>query len=98
LPARDYDWIAHFGRRTPDKSAVVGETGMAIDAVKPGHTLSEANIYAHCEANPARSKPPRLIRFVDALPRNTTGKIHEPTLRRQFGSPKATDTDQAVAS
>ena len=23
LPVRHYDWIAHFGRRTPDKPAVV---------------------------------------------------------------------------
>lgn len=75
-----------------------GETGMAIIAVKPGHTLSEAEIHAHCETNLARFKRPRLIRFVDALPRNATGKIHKPTLRQQFGSPKATDTTQAVAS
>jgi fatty-acyl-CoA synthase len=75
-----------------------GETGMAIIAVKLGHTLSEAEIHAHRETNLARFKRPRLIRFVDALPRNATGKIHKPTLRQQFGSPKATDTTQAVAS
>jgi fatty-acyl-CoA synthase len=75
-----------------------GESGMAIIAVKPGHTLTEAEIHAHCEANLARFKRPHLIRFVDALPRNATGKIHKPTLRRQYGSPKATDTDQAVVS
>jgi fatty-acyl-CoA synthase len=39
----------------------------------------------------------RLIRFADALPRNATGKIHKPTLRRQWGC-KATDIDQVVAS
>jgi fatty-acyl-CoA synthase len=74
-----------------------GETGMAIIAVKPGHAITEAEIHAHCEANLARFKRPRLIQFVDALPRNATGKIHKPTLRKNFGSPKATDT-QAVAS
>src|ERR1700737_4125262 len=65
-----------------------GETGMAIIAVKPGHTLTEAEICAHCEANLARFKRPQLIRFVDAPPRNATGKIHKPTLRKNFGSPK----------
>ena len=70
---------------------------MAIIAVKPGHAITEAEIHAHCEANLARFKRPRLIQFVDALPRNATGKIHKPTLRKNFGSPKATDT-QAVAS
>jgi fatty-acyl-CoA synthase len=98
LAARDYDWIAHFGRRTPDKSAVGGKTGIAIIAVRREHTLSEAEIHAHCETNLARFKRRPLIRFVDSLPRNATGKIHTPTLRRQFGSPQATGTNQAAAS
>jgi fatty-acyl-CoA synthase len=75
-----------------------GETGMAIIAVKPGHSITEAEIHAHCEANLARFKRPRLIRFVDALPRNATGKIHKPTLRKNFGSPDAIDIAKAVAS
>ena len=62
-----------------------GETGMAIVAVKPGHSLTEAEIHAHCAANLARFKRPHLIKFVDALPRNATGKIHKPTLRKNFG-------------
>jgi fatty-acyl-CoA synthase len=74
-----------------------GETGMAIIAVKSGHSITEAEIHAHCEANLARFKRPRAIKFVDALPRNATGKIHKPTLRQKFGSPKATDA-RAVAS
>jgi fatty-acyl-CoA synthase len=68
-----------------------GEVGMAIIAVKPGHTLTPAEIHAHCAANLARFKCPRLIEFVDALPRNATGKIHKPTLRKNFGASKATD-------
>src|ERR1700704_1887593 len=75
-----------------------GETGMAIIAVKPGHTLTEAEINAHCEANLARFKRPRAITFVDALPRNATGKIHKPTLRKNFGSPKAIDTARAKSA
>ncbi len=69
-----------------------GEVGMAIVAVKPGHSLTEAAIHTHCAANLARFKCPRLIRFVDALPRNATGKIHKPTLRKNFARlPTATD-------
>ena len=75
-----------------------GETGMAIVAVKPGHGITEAEIHAHCAANLARFKCPRLIRFVDALPRNATGKIHKPTLRKNFGSPDAVDIARSVAS
>ena len=59
---------------------------MAIVAVKPGHTLTPAEIHAHCAANLARFKCPRLIEFVDALPRNATGKIHKPTLRQKFSA------------
>jgi fatty-acyl-CoA synthase len=75
-----------------------GEVGLAIVAVKPGHTLSEAEIHAHCAANLARFKCPRLVRFVDALPRNATGKIHKPTLRKDFATPAPADGAKAAAS
>ena len=68
-----------------------GEVGMAIVAVKPGHALTPEEIHAHCAANLARFKCPKLIEFVDALPRNATGKIHKPTLRERFNAVKATD-------
>ena len=75
-----------------------GEVGMAIVAIKPGQSLSEADIHAHCAKNLARFKCPRAIRFVDALPRNATGKIHKPTLRKNFASASPTDLVQAKAS
>jgi fatty-acyl-CoA synthase len=75
-----------------------GEVGMAIIAVKPGHGITEAEINAHCEANLARFKRPRAIKFVDALPRNATGKIHKPTLRKNFISPGAIDIAKTAAS
>jgi len=75
-----------------------GEVGMAIIAVKPGHALTEATIHAHCAANLARFKCPRLIEFIDALPRNATGKIHKPTLRRKFGLAAASDSAKAGGS
>jgi fatty-acyl-CoA synthase len=78
---------------TPDEQW--GEVGMAIVAVKPGETLTPAEIHAHCAANLARFKCPRRIEFVDALPRNATGKIHKPTLRKQFAELKPTDLVQA---
>ncbi len=68
-----------------------GEVGMAAVAVKPGQSITEAEILRHCAANLARFKCPRLIRFVDALPRNATGKIHKPTLRKIFSIASATD-------
>jgi fatty-acyl-CoA synthase len=75
-----------------------GETGMAIIAVKPGSAISEAEIHAHCAANLARFKCPARIQFVQALPRNATGKIHKPTLREQFASPASADRLKTAAS
>ncbi|MGY8663599.1 long-chain fatty acid--CoA ligase [Bradyrhizobium sp. UFLA05-109] len=71
-----------------------GEVGLAIVALKPGQTLSEADIFVHCAANLARFKCPRQVRFVDALPRNATGKIHKPTLRQEFSA--ASEVDKAT--
>ena len=73
-----------------------GEVGLAIVAVKPGHSLTETAIQAHCAANLARFKCPRLIRFVDALPRNATGKIHKPTLRKDFAAPATADSAREI--
>jgi fatty-acyl-CoA synthase len=73
-----------------------GEVGLAIVAVKPGQRLTEADVFAHCAANLARFKCPRQIRFVDALPRNATGKIHKPTLRKDFSV--ASEIDRKVAN
>jgi len=75
-----------------------GETGMAIIAIKPGHAITEAEIHAHCQNNLARYKRPHQITFVDALPRNATGKIHKPTLRKNFGATSAVDSARAAAS
>jgi fatty-acyl-CoA synthase len=74
-----------------------GEVGMAIVAVKPGQSLTETDVLAHCTKNLARFKCPRLIRFVDALPRNATGKIHKPTLRKTFSIASAADLAGAAS-
>ena len=73
-----------------------GEVGLAIVAVKQGQRLSETDVLAHCATNLARFKCPRQIRFVDALPRNATGKIHKPTLRKEFSV--ASEVDKRVAN
>ena len=52
----------------------------------------------NCAANLARFKRPHVIRFVDALPRNATGKIHKPTLRRNFATPAPADIAKGAAS
>ena len=75
-----------------------GEIGVAIIVTKPGQAISRTEIDARCAANLARFKCPSVIHFVEALPRNATGKVHKPTLRERFGSPTALDQVKAVAS
>jgi acyl-CoA synthetase (AMP-forming)/AMP-acid ligase II len=60
----------------------LGEIVTAIIKVKPGAALSEVDIMTHCDALP-RYKRPRQI-FFDDVPRNPTGKIEKPKLRKKY--------------
>jgi fatty-acyl-CoA synthase len=61
-----------------------GEVGLAVLALKPGAHLSLAEVVAHCTDRLARFKVPSDIAFVEALPRNATGKVLKRELRTQF--------------
>jgi fatty-acyl-CoA synthase len=61
-----------------------GETGLAVIVVNKGGELTEAEVIGHCRERLARFKCPQKIAFVDALPRNATGKVHKPMLRELF--------------
>jgi acyl-CoA synthetase (AMP-forming)/AMP-acid ligase II len=52
-----------------------GKRLRAFVALRPGASLSEDDVKAFVKANLARYKVPRDVAFVDALPRNPTGKI-----------------------
>jgi fatty-acyl-CoA synthase len=60
----------------------LGEIAAAVVQVKPGRTLSEADVLKFCEGL-ARYKRPRKIFFGD-VPRNPTGKIEKPKLRERY--------------
>ena len=68
-----------------DVGSAQGEVGRAVVLLRPGRSLSEADVVAHCAASLARYKLPHSVVFTDALPRDATGKVHKPTLRLQFG-------------
>lgn len=63
--------------------ARLGEIAAAIIEVKPGMTLTEQEVMDFCAEMP-RYKRPRKIIFAD-VPRNPTGKIEKPRLRRIYG-------------
>jgi acyl-CoA synthetase (AMP-forming)/AMP-acid ligase II len=61
----------------------LGEIGAAIIKLKPGQEMDEEEVHQYCESLP-RYKRPRKV-FFDDVPRNPTGKIEKPKLRKKFG-------------
>jgi len=61
----------------------LGEIGAAIIKLKPGQEMNEEEVHQYCESLP-RYKRPRKV-FFDDVPRNPTGKIEKPKLRKKFG-------------
>lgn len=74
------------------ESAVIGvphpDFGEAVTAVivtKDAGTADEAGVIAHLKQRIANFKVPKRVFFVDALPRNTMGKVQKNLLRERFG-------------
>jgi acyl-CoA synthetase (AMP-forming)/AMP-acid ligase II len=64
----------------------LGEVVGAVIELKPGETLTEAEMNAFIETVLPRYKRPRKIIF-DKVPRNATGKIEKPKLRLKYSGP-----------
>jgi len=57
-----------------------GETVKAFIVVNPGESLTEEEVAAYCKDNLAVYKVPKIIEFIDELPKSAVGKI----LRRKL--------------
>jgi long-chain acyl-CoA synthetase len=57
-----------------------GETVKAFIALKPGETLTEEEVIAHCKEKLAVYKVPKIVEFMDELPKSVIGKV----LRRKL--------------
>lgn len=69
-----------------------GEAVKACVVVKEGKSLTEADVIAHARENIAGYKCPKSVDFIDALPRNPSGKV----LRRELRAPYWEGKDRAV--
>lgn len=67
----------------------LGEISAAIIECKPGASLTEEEVLEFCKELP-RYKRPRKIIFAE-VPRNATGKIEKPKLRRMYHSENLVD-------
>lgn len=61
-----------------------GETVKAVVALKPGENVTEQEIISFCREHIAAFKCPKTVDFVEALPRNPTGKILKRDLRQPY--------------
>ncbi|MGY3464160.1 acyl-CoA synthetase (AMP-forming)/AMP-acid ligase II [Bradyrhizobium sp. LM6.11] len=60
------------------------EAVTAIVVVKSGEKLDEDSVIKHCAGQMAHFKVPKRVIFVDALPKNPSGKLLKRELRQRF--------------
>ena len=60
-----------------------GEVPVAFVALRPGVDATPDSLIAHCQAQLARFKVPKEVTFVEALPRNPSGKVLKRELRAE---------------
>ena len=58
-----------------------GEVPVAFVALRPNTTATEDELIEHCRGQLARFKVPKVVTFVDVLPRNPSGKVLKRELR-----------------
>jgi fatty-acyl-CoA synthase len=74
-----------------------GEVPKGLVVIKPGSSLTEADLIEFCRSRIAHYKCPRSIDFVDSLPKTATGKILKKGLRKKYWS-EATQTRPEVTT
>jgi len=65
-----------------------GESPLAI-VVRSDENITAEDVIAFCDGKLARFKQPKGVEFIDAIPRNPTGKVLKRVLREQYDTPAA---------
>jgi acyl-CoA synthetase (AMP-forming)/AMP-acid ligase II len=66
--------------------AILGEQVAACVVRRPGAELAEAELVQHCRSQLAAYKCPEAIRFVDAVPKTSRGKVSRAALQAVFAA------------
>ena len=66
-----------------------GEAVVAVVVPRPGASIDAPAMLAGLKAELANFKVPKQIHVIDALPRNTMGKVQKNVLRQQYGNPSS---------
>lgn len=61
-----------------------GEKVLAAVRVKPGQSMTANEVIDFCQLHLASYKKPRVVKFMDELPRNPSGKVLKTELRKLF--------------
>ncbi|BBY92625.1 acyl-CoA synthetase [Mycobacterium gallinarum] len=85
--------VAVFGVPHP----VWVEAVVAAVVPRDGASPTEAELLTHCRSHLAGYKTPKRLHFVDALPKNPSGKLLKRDLRTRFGSEKPFHSPDAFA-
>lgn len=78
----------------PDKR--LGEIATAIIQIKDGFTCTEEQVNEYCKKLPRYKRPKKII-FAE-VPRNATGKIEKPKLRKMYGADRLVAAENEVIS
>ena len=87
FPVEVEDFL-HNNPKVKDVAAIgypderLGEFVTVVIDVVPGQTLTEEEALQFCEGLPRYKRPKKV--FFGAVPRNPTGKIEKPKLRKQY--------------
>lgn len=68
----------------PKPDPRLGEVGLAVVQLRPGHSTTERELLELCGARLANFKMPRQVVFVEEYPRTATGKIQRAKLKEQW--------------
>lgn len=86
---RDIDEVLYEHPKIADAVAIGvpdeyrGETVKVFVVLKPGETLTEEEVVAHCKEKLAAYKVPRLVEFRQELPKTIVGKVLRKELRAE---------------